>query len=80
MELHLCLKKLLAEEEVDKLDADVFKVMQEAHDVVRDHPASKDKQPIDNATPEEVLAGYPEVQTGVEEEDLRKLMKSSHIS
>ncbi|MHA6260869.1 2-oxoglutarate dehydrogenase E1 component [Sporosarcina sp. CAU 1771] len=64
---------ILNEKDVVQLDSDVFKLMQNAHDVVRDHPASKNKKPHDNSVPAEVLAGYPVVETGVEENVLRKM-------
>ncbi len=48
--------------------------MQKAHDVVRDHPDSKDKKQGPLEIPEEVLAGYPrDLETGIEEGRLRKL-------
>jgi 2-oxoglutarate dehydrogenase E1 component len=48
--------------------------MQKAHDVVRDHSASKDKKQGPLEIPEEVLAGYPrDLETGVEEDRLRTL-------
>ncbi|MCZ2258240.1 2-oxoglutarate dehydrogenase E1 component [Sporosarcina sp. G11-34] len=66
-------EKIMNDEEVVQLDSDVFKMMQAAHDVVREHPSSKDKQPLDNSVPAVVLAGYPEVQTGVDEEILQQM-------
>ena len=66
-------EKVLTETDVTELDNDVFKIMLEAHDVVRNHPASKDKKPLDNKAPEVVLSGYPEVQTGVEKKVLQKM-------
>jgi 2-oxoglutarate dehydrogenase E1 component len=67
-------ENIVTKEEVDKLDADVFKIMQKAHDVVRDHSASKDKKQGPLEIPEEVLAGYPrDLETGVEEDRLRTL-------
>ena len=70
----LTAENILSEEDVTKLDADVFKVMQAAHDVVREHPSSKAKQPVDNSVPKEVLAGYAAgLETGIEESKLQQI-------
>ncbi len=67
-------QKILTEEKVHELDENTFKIMQDAHDVVKNDPASKDKGNIEIVIPDEVLAGYPaELQTGVEENRLRKM-------
>lgn len=66
-------EKVLTDTDVTALDNDIFKMMQKAHDVVRDHSVSNEKQTFDNSTPEAIMAGYPEVQTGVEEETLRQI-------
>ena len=67
-------ENIVSEEEVEKLDDDIFKLMQQAHDVVREHPSSKNKEKVHIEIPEEVLAGYPEdLETGVEEATLRTM-------
>jgi len=68
-------QSIVDKEFVEKLDADTFKIMQGAHDVVKAHTASsgtKVKTPME--IPDEVLAGYPsDLQTGVDESTLRKM-------
>ena len=68
-------ENLVTEAEVEKLDADTFTLMQQAHDVVKAHPAAKkSKEKVIIEIPEEVLAGYPaQLPTGVEEEKLRAM-------
>ncbi|KXH81775.1 2-oxoglutarate dehydrogenase E1 component [Sporosarcina sp. HYO08] len=63
---------ILSEDEVKQLDADVFAEMQAAYDTVKEQ--SSKAEPISNATPEVVLAGYPrDLATGVEEDRLRRM-------
>ncbi len=63
---------ILTEEDVTKLDADVFATMQAAYDKVKEH--TSEKALISNATPEEVLAGYPrDLETGTDEANLRRI-------
>ena len=70
----LTAENIVTEEEVTQLDEDTFKLMQKAHDVVRDHPNTKDKELETIEIPDEVLAGYPaELETGVPEETLRTM-------
>ena len=66
-------QNIISSEDVTKLDSDIYKVMQSAHDVVRDHPSSKNKKPVDNSTPENILAGYPVLETGVEVSTLQQI-------
>lgn len=67
-------QNILTVEEVDKLDEDTFKLMQQAHDVVREHPSAKDKETGEIIIPDEVLAGYPaELPTGKDEDTLRTM-------
>lgn len=70
----LVAEQVVTEEEVQNLDDETFKIMQQAHDVVRDHPTAKDEPIGKIIVPDEVLAGYPaELETGVEEDRLRKM-------
>ena len=63
---------ILTEEDVTKLDAAVFATMQAAYDKVKEH--TSEKALISNATPEEVLAGYPrDLETGTDEANLRRI-------
>jgi len=63
---------ILTEEDVSKLDASVFATMQEAYDKVKEH--TSEKTVVSNATPEEVLAGYPrDLETGTDETNLRRI-------
>ncbi|HLR11115.1 MAG TPA: 2-oxoglutarate dehydrogenase E1 component [Sporosarcina sp.] len=67
-------ENIVTAEEVEKLDEDTFKLMQQAHDVVRDHPDAEPKGAREIVIPDEVLAGYPaELPTGVSEDRLRKM-------
>ena len=63
---------ILKEEDVDKLDADVFAKMQAAYDRVKENSsASKEKS---NATPETIMAGYPrDLETGVSKDRLEQM-------
>lgn len=70
----LTAENIVSEEEVEQLDADTFKIMQEAHDVVRNHPDTKNAEKVIKEIPDEVLAGYPaDLSTGVEENTLRTM-------
>ncbi len=70
----LTAENIVSEEEVEKLDTDTFKIMQAAHDVVRNHPDTKKSKELHNVAPDEVLAGYPrDISTGVEESTLRTM-------
>ncbi|MDW0113727.1 2-oxoglutarate dehydrogenase E1 component [Sporosarcina saromensis] len=63
---------ILSKEEVEKMDSDVFAVMQSAYDRVKEH--SSDAKRSSNATPEIVLNGYPrDLETGVSEEQLTRM-------
>ncbi|GEN82646.1 2-oxoglutarate dehydrogenase E1 component [Sporosarcina luteola] len=63
---------IIKDTDVEKLDADVFAMMQAAYDRVKEH--SSDVKKRSNATPENVLAGYPrDLETGVEQERLQKM-------
>lgn len=69
-------EQVLDEAAVEKLDADTFKVMQQAHDVVIAYAAENGKEVTkkDNSTPDYILAGFPDnLQTGVEENRLRTM-------
>ena len=66
-------EKIMSDNDVSQLDSTIFAKMQAAHDKVREYSASNEKTLQSNATPAEVIAGYPEVQTGVEEATLRKM-------
>ena len=63
-------KGIVKTEEVEKLDADTFAMLQESYDKVKETAA---KETTDNSTPEYIMAGYPGVETGVSEERLRKM-------
>ncbi|AOV07698.1 2-oxoglutarate dehydrogenase E1 component [Sporosarcina ureilytica] len=70
----LTTENVVTAEEVEKLDEDTFKLMQQAHDVVREHPSAKEKEDKEIVIPDEVLAGYPaELETGVAEDKLRTM-------
>ncbi|MBD7983315.1 2-oxoglutarate dehydrogenase E1 component [Sporosarcina sp. Sa2YVA2] len=70
--MELVKENILSEADVDKLDTNVFAVMQEAYDKVKEHSA--DVKKISNATPEYVLDGFPrDLETGVDEETLRRM-------
>ena len=63
---------IVKEEDVAKLDAEIFATMQAANDRVKEQ--STQAELISNATPEEVLAGYPrDLATGVDETTLRRI-------
>ncbi len=63
---------VLSSEEVDKLDSDIFAMMQSAYDRVKEQAAKTDM--VSNATPKEVLAGYPrDLETGATEQNLRHI-------
>ncbi|MGN7386498.1 2-oxoglutarate dehydrogenase E1 component [Sporosarcina sp. SAFN-015] len=63
---------ILKEEDVDKLDTDVFAMMQAAYDRVKEN--SSVAQERSNATPEVVMAGYPkDLKTGVDQERLQRM-------
>lgn len=67
-------ENIVTDEEVEQVDADTFKIMQQAHDVVKNHPASKKDEQGPIEIPEEVLTGYPsDLPTGVAEETLRQM-------
>lgn len=67
-------ENIVTAEEVEALDEETFKIMQKAHDVVREHPDAEPKSAREIIIPDEVLAGYPaELPTGVEESRLRKM-------
>jgi len=67
-------ESVVSQEEVEKLDSDTFKIMQQAHDVVRDHPDTKNAKKVSNEVPDEVFAGYPrDLPTGIEEDTLRTM-------
>ena len=67
-------ENIVTAEEVEALDESTFKLMQKAHDVVREHPSAKANEPKEIIIPDEVLAGYPaELPTGVPEDTLRKM-------
>ncbi len=67
-------ENVVTAEEVETLDDETFKLMQQAHDVVREHPDAQPKSAREIIIPDEVLAGYPaELPTGVEEDRLRKM-------
>lgn len=67
-------ENIVTADEVESLDEDTFKLMQQAHDVVRDHPSAKEKESKEIVIPDEVLAGYPaELPTGIAEETLRQI-------
>ncbi|WP_438318850.1 2-oxoglutarate dehydrogenase E1 component [Sporosarcina sp. FA9] len=66
----LIAENILSETEVDEVDSRIYKEMQSAHDVVRAYSDSKAKREVSNIAPEGVLAGYPVVETGVEENTL----------
>ncbi|WP_017378672.1 2-oxoglutarate dehydrogenase E1 component [Paenisporosarcina sp. TG-14] len=61
---------VLTETEVKKIQSDIQKTMQNSYDQVKELPENKLQDII---IPEVVLNGYPEVQTGVEEETLVKM-------
>ncbi|WP_142826331.1 2-oxoglutarate dehydrogenase E1 component [Planococcus soli] len=66
----LAAEKVLSEEDVQKLDADTQKEMQEAYDTVKENKSAEfPKLEI----PEAVLNGYPEVPTGVDKDVLTKM-------
>ncbi|MBE1554748.1 2-oxoglutarate dehydrogenase E1 component [Sporosarcina limicola] len=68
----LAATRILTEEDVTKLDSDVFATMQAAYDRVKAESAQA--KPVSNATPAEVLAGYPrDLETGAEESNLRRI-------
>ncbi|MCG7345238.1 2-oxoglutarate dehydrogenase E1 component [Sporosarcina sp. ACRSL] len=65
-------ENILNEKDVEKLDADVFAMMQAAYDKVKETASVATKS--SNATPENVLAGYPrDLETGVSEERLQRM-------
>lgn len=67
-------ESIVTAEEVETLDEETFKLMQKAHDVVREHPSAKDNEVKEIVIPDEVLAGYPaELPTGVSKETLRQM-------
>ncbi|QBP41164.1 2-oxoglutarate dehydrogenase E1 component [Paenisporosarcina antarctica] len=61
---------VLTETEVKNIQSDIQKTMQNSYDQVKELPENKLQDII---IPEVVLNGYPEVQTGVEEETLVKM-------
>lgn len=63
---------VLTEEDVIALDAKVIATMQTAYDKVKEPSAQTEA--LSNATPEEVLAGYPrDLETGADESRLRRI-------
>ena len=73
MVLNLRLRTLSTEEDVTKLDAEIFATMQAAYDRSK-RTIYSELSIISNATPEEVLAGYPrDLETGVDEANLRRI-------
>ncbi|MFJ7936856.1 2-oxoglutarate dehydrogenase E1 component [Sporosarcina sp. NPDC096371] len=68
----LVVENILTEDDVTKLDAQIIASMQDAYDKVKEH--SSKTESISNATPEEVLAGYPrDLETGTSEANLRRI-------
>jgi len=61
---------VLGNEDVKHLESDIHKTMQEAYDRVREVPEADQHEIV---IPEVVLNGYPEIQTGVNEETLVKM-------
>ncbi|MET3574888.1 2-oxoglutarate dehydrogenase E1 component [Bhargavaea ullalensis] len=61
---------IVTEEDVKKLDEQTFQLMQEAYDRVKE---TSGKDTPANTTPEEIMAGYPGVSTGVAEDRLRAM-------
>lgn len=68
----LVAENIMTEEDVTKLDADIYSIMQNAYDHVKEQSAKG--EPISNETPDYVLAGYPrDLETGVEEATIRRM-------
>ncbi|WP_432358864.1 2-oxoglutarate dehydrogenase E1 component [Sporosarcina sp. UB5] len=65
-------ENILKNEDVDKLDSEVFAMMQVAYDKVKAN--STEAEVISNATPDVVMAGYPrDLETGVSQERLQRM-------
>lgn len=63
---------VLKDEDVDKLDADIFATMQAAYDKVKEN--STETKQRSNATPDTVMAGYPrDLETGVDQDRLQRM-------
>ena len=63
---------ILKDEDVDKLDAEVFAKMQAAYDKVKENSSAAKES--SNATPEAIMAGYPrDLETGVGQERLQQM-------
>ncbi|MDW0115435.1 2-oxoglutarate dehydrogenase E1 component [Sporosarcina thermotolerans] len=63
---------IISDTDVEKLDADIFAMMQSAYDKVKENKS--DVKKLSDATPDYVMAGYPEnLETGVEQERLERM-------
>ncbi|CAM3047937.1 2-oxoglutarate dehydrogenase E1 component [Filibacter tadaridae] len=63
---------IIANEDVEQYDKDVYAMLQAANDRVKEY--SFEAEELSNATPEEVLIGYPrDLTTGIEEDTLRHM-------